>query len=241
MKYFILLIFILLNSCEVKVQPNKNIGKSVLFIGNSLTYWNQGLDFHLIKLFESLEMNYTKMSAKTNSGFRLKFHWEDSYTFQRINEMKWDHVVIQESGFGIYNSPLESKYYLAQFDSLFKSDYSSSLHVFQNYAYESEIDYWPYIDSVFISYKDELNLDIIPVGEAFQLSAKNYSYIKLIDDDRIHPSLAGTYLSTAVYFAFLFDVNPEESSYVPVGMFASEIADLNDVAWEIYRKHHTKH
>ncbi|HPX75489.1 MAG TPA: hypothetical protein PLW77_02780, partial [Bacteroidales bacterium] len=69
--------------------------KSVLFIGNSYTYSNEGVPTALKKIAESLgeEVN-TEMIAP--GGYRFSNHCTNQATLDLINSRNWDYVVLQE-------------------------------------------------------------------------------------------------------------------------------------------------
>jgi hypothetical protein len=51
--------------------------------------------------------------------------------------------------------------------------------------------------------KEFSNIEIIPVGRAFDLFSSKYPEINLLTDDAKHPSHNGTYLAACVFFASL--------------------------------------
>jgi hypothetical protein len=79
---------------------------------------------------------------------------------------------------------------------------------------------------------------VFPLGEAwlYALSREDSEYSFLHKPDLSHPSVAGSYLSGAVFYALAFDRSPAGSSYW-VNLPADMIAWLQNVAHTIWRKH----
>jgi hypothetical protein len=89
----------------------------------------------------------------------------------------------------------------------------------------------------------ELNVDVAPVGLAWERSIQQRPGLDLFDPDREHPSVYGTYLATAVVYATVFGANPTDIGYVPRGISAEDGRFLQRVAWETvqeYRKQQLK-
>jgi hypothetical protein len=56
----------------------------------------------------------------------------------------------------------------------------------------------------------------------------------MYDDNREHPSAAGTYLAVTVLYATIYGTSPEGLSYVPQkgGLTKKDVAFLQRIAWE---------
>lgn len=83
---FILLLAFITSSCGLKL-PSKRI----LFIGNSYTDLNGGLDTHLLGFAPNSES-----ARMTPGGYTLQDHWQAASTLDAIRSGKWDLVVLQE-------------------------------------------------------------------------------------------------------------------------------------------------
>src|SRR5437870_3915236 len=72
---------------------------SVLFIGNSYTFFN-----NLPRLVSALSMNEDRplrTESVTQGGYTLEHHWQDGKALAAIQQGGWDYVVLQEhSTFG---------------------------------------------------------------------------------------------------------------------------------------------
>ena len=69
----------------------------------------------------------------------------------------------------------------------------------------------------------------IPCGMAFERSSKDFPEIELIRSDNRHPTVAGTYLEAAVFFASLTGIAPTDCDFY--GRFDDLV-----VTWETGKK-----
>src|SRR5688572_27976627 len=81
----------------------------------------------------------------------------------------------------------------------------------------------------------ELKVDVAPAGLAWQRAMELRPSLNLYSPDREHPSIAGTYLTTAVLYATLFGKDPSSSQYQPNGIGDEEGVFLRRLAWETAR------
>jgi hypothetical protein len=72
-----------------------------------------------------------------------------------------------------------------------------------------------------------------PAGLAWKRAMEQRPSLNLYGPDREHPSMAGTYLTTAVLYATVFGKDPSSSTYQPSGISAEDGAFLRRLAWEI--------
>ena len=78
----------------------------------------------------------------------------------------------------------------------------------------------------------ELDVDVSPVGLAWQQASKQRPGMNFYGPDREHPSIYGTYLATCVLYATIYGRNPIGSAYVPSGITVGEAAFLQGIAWQ---------
>ena len=107
MKIIVLFIFLILQ-CDDTISDTDVIEESpkpkktnILFIGNSLTFFNLGVDSLLKRIIET-EINsdtaYHIIEDMAYGGWTLKRHWENPETKVKIKANDWDIIVLQESG-----------------------------------------------------------------------------------------------------------------------------------------------
>lgn len=109
LKLTVLVCFLLTSWSKKKETENIQIeeenvialGKeNILFIGNSHTYFNQGVSSHLEKFRVNDDLEFTPIIQEfAKGGYTLQDHLSDQGTLEKINERLWDVVVLQENTF----------------------------------------------------------------------------------------------------------------------------------------------
>ncbi|MFN5441221.1 MAG: DUF4886 domain-containing protein [Flavobacteriia bacterium] len=195
----------------------------ILFVGNSYTHYN-----NMPKLFEQMaESKGVKlevlMDAKSSHTFQM--HAKRAELYQNIKATKWDYVVLQ--GFSRElaqdKSVIDSASipYLKQLlDSIYANNSCTNVMLYQTWGYDNGykddslgLD-WSYqtmsdrIHQGYLYVSEQLNLSIVPVGKVWETVKENHPEIVLYQEDKQHPSLAGSYLSAACFYAALFKTEP---------------------------------
>jgi hypothetical protein len=78
----------------------------------------------------------------------------------------------------------------------------------------------------------ELNVDVAPVGLAWERASTLRPGLNLFAPDREHPSIYGTYLATAVVYTAVLKQNPSRLAYTPTGIAIEDARFLQNVAWD---------
>jgi len=215
--FILLLVFVL--QCGIYfAQPMR-----VLFVGNSYTHYN-----NMPKLFEQMADSKgvrleVLMDAK--SSHTLEMHSKRPELYANIRSKKWDYVVLQ--GFSRElaqdKSIIDSNsipYIKQLLDSIYTNNRCTNVLLYQTWGYDGgykddslNID-WTYqemsdrVHQGYLYVGEQLNLTIIPVGKVWETVKENYPQIQLYQPDKQHPSIAGSYLSAACFYAALFKTEP---------------------------------
>ena len=197
-----------------------SLAKRVLFIGNSLTFWNQGVDVMLAKLVPGIE---TKRVAV--GGATLETLWNNDEA--RLACADKDVVVLQED---LPETSRESFRRHAKLWCEHVRKYGAEPVFYAAWAY----DRLPTFDDDAICAEharaaEENNARIANVGAARTAGPEG---LDLFDDDREHPSLAGTYLAACVIAATIYGAEALQAPkvYRPKNLSAGAAAMLRDVA-----------
>ena len=222
----ILLAVALATAVDAQPTPTR-----VLFIGNSLTFWNDGLWTHL----ERMAGRATPAVAVTTGrsvfpGEFFKSLWERREPREAIRTRRYDVVVLQE------DLPETKVADFRDHARRFVAD------VRQSGARPVLLMAWAYPRLGWITMAQiaeahreaaaELKVDMAPAGLAWQRAMEQRPSLNLYGPDQEHPSIAGTYLTTAVLYATLFGKDPSSSAYRPNGISAGDGAFLVRVAQE---------
>jgi hypothetical protein len=185
---------------EVTVVRNDSI-KSILFVGNSLTYTNNlpGIFAQMAK--DSGVAVSVQMLAYPN--YALEDHWNDKQMQTIISTGMYHYVVVQQGP----SSQTEGREMLLDYGRKIKDlcvKYNTQLAFFMVWPARSNLNT---IDGVIKNYTDaatETNSLLCPVGLVWKnyfLATGDYSYYGI---DGFHPSVAGTESAAKIIFQSLF-------------------------------------
>ena len=87
------------------------------------------------------------------------------------------------------------------------------------------------ITNAYVAIGDEIGAAIVPVGTAWQNFIRRHSSPALHDQDKSHPTLAGSYLAACVFFAVLFDESPVGISSDIKRLTRADAGLLQQTAW----------
>ena len=198
-----------------------SVAKRVLFIGNSLTFWNQGVDVMVKKLVPGIETQRVAVGGAT-----LETLWKNGEAKLAACAGQ-DVVVLQE------DLPETSRASFRRHAKLWCDHvryYGAEPIFYAAWAY----DRLPAFDDDAICAEharaaEENNARIAPVGAARTAGPEG---LDLFDDDREHPSLAGTYLSACVIAATIYGAEALQAQkvYRPKNLSAGAASILRDIA-----------
>ena len=197
-----------------------SVAKRVLFIGNSLTFWNQGVDVMLAKLVPGVETQRVAVGGAT-----LETLWNNDEA--RLACAEQNVVVLQED---LPETTQASFRRHAKLWCEHVRQYGAEPIFYAAWAY----DRLPAFDDDAICAEharaaEENNARIAHVGAARTAGPEG---LDLFDDDREHPSLAGTYLAACVIAATIYGAEALQASkvYRPKNLSAGAASMLRAVA-----------
>src|SRR5215472_1809329 len=192
--------------------------RKVLFIGDSFTYTQGGIYTHFEKLAAAATPTLVVSADKAVAGGAyLKRLWEMQEPVRLINTGEFDVVVLQD------DIPETSLDYFRQYARMFVDDVRKNKArpvLFMAWAYQRLG--WISMEQIAEAHRNlakELNVDIAPVGLAWQQASKQRADLDMYAMDREHPSIYGMYLATCVVFATVYEKNPTGFNYLPFGIW----------------------
>lgn len=244
------LLALVLATAAVVAQAS-DVSKRVLFVGNSFSYFNNGIQNHYGNLIRAngdwiTGTHYTRL--KTISGGRLDEHGPGlKLLIERANKRKpYDGVVIQ----GYSNGPIDGKRSNRFFDGADQlANYLNSQKIkpyfFATWAYGGMPTMMPKLEAGYASLAKKHNGTLLPVGRAFEMAQKAYPEINLysadvkgVEDGKVvykpilkHPSMAGTYLAAATIYATIQKRSPEGNIYT-AGLPVDVATKLQTIAYQ---------
>ncbi len=180
----------------------------VLFIGNSFTFFNLGVD----QILHGLAPR-TTVGLEAVGGATLKDHLANTQTMDKVRQGDWTYVVIQEQ---------------SQVPVIAHGQYVSNLRklvaaVREGGAVPLLLMTWARPDDPRISTKSmnaavrsagkDVKAAVIPAGVAFGASLASHNGIVLTQHDG-HPTPEGTYLAGCVVYAAIFGTSPEGNTFL---------------------------
>jgi hypothetical protein len=203
----------------------------ILFVGNSLTFWNDGLWIHLERLAGRADPPVALSTGQSVfPGAFFKSLWDRPEPRAAIRTGRWDVVILQED---LPETRVEDfRAYAPRFVTEVRQAGGRPV-LLMAWAY-ARLG-WINLEEIARVHRQvgtELGVDVAPVGLAWDRVALRRPSLNLYAADREHPSLHGTYLATSVVYATTFGKDPSTLAYVPAGLRTDDAAFLRRVAWE---------
>jgi hypothetical protein len=174
----------------------------LLFIGNSLTAWND-----LPQIVGALAVADGQprplSRAVVRGGFSLEDHWNDGEARRAIADGPWDYVILQQGP----SSLLESRRLLVQYARQFAPLITAAGAKPALYMVWPSVERRQDFNGVSTSYRraaTEVDGVILPAGEAWREVLNTHRAVKLYSDDGLHPTAAGSYLAALVIYKGLY-------------------------------------
>ncbi len=195
-------------------EPEEDSVTDVLLIGNSHTYYNSGIGFHLSRfLEENRPTNQFNIIVQAIGGYSLSDHLQENATLDLIASREWNIVVLQENTSVAAIVPDEMYASVWGMINAVDDDRTQVL-LYMTWAYANEPAMLDVLRSAYNRAGADTDSRIIPVGEAFGLlSEENPLNVELYHTDDVHASLEGTFLASAMFLEVLFGENPATFEY----------------------------
>ena len=205
--------------------------RKILFIGNSLTYSNDGIYFHLEKLTASAVPPVTIQADKAVVGGQyFKTLWEQFPEPRRAIARGYDVVVLQEDL--PETNVADFRKYAPRFVAEIRTTGARPVLLM---AWGYRRLGWISTAEIAQAHRDvgkDLGVDVAPVGLAWERVTKERPDLGLFKGDFEHPNILGTYLATQVVYATVFRKSPVDLGYLPPGVTPAAGALLSRIAWE---------
>ena len=232
---------LLLASCRsVPQAPLSSAMKTphrILFVGNSFTYYNGGLETHVKQLASSARPEETFSADRaTQGGATLKILNEKPSVHEKIRADGYDVVILQED-----IPELKEHSVLPFFENARKFNEEIRGAGGRTVLFMA----WPYQRLNWVTQAEiaqahreigrEMGAQVAPVGLAFQRSLNVRPELAMLGRDKEHETIHGTYLAANVIYATLFGASPVGLEYRPAGVSAKDAVFLQRIAWETVR------
>ena len=178
----------------------------VLFIGNSLTYFND-LPGLFTELAAAAGESRPFVRAVTAPGVSLEDQWNAGDARKAIEVGGWDYVVLQQGPSASPEGTLLLRTYSRRFAEIIRAGGARPVlyMVWPSVARRQDFD------GVALSYRDaarDVHGVLCPAGEAWRAAWKRDPKLELYSPDGLHPTPAGSYLAALTFFAVLYGRSP---------------------------------
>ena len=201
---------------------------SVLFIGNSYTYYN---DMPAIfRAFAEADGHSVTVTSITKGSYKLEQFADPADEYgAKVEEAlsgdtKYDYVILQEqsvrpttvsvSGFYKAVRNLTARIREAGAEPILYATWGrkTGSSTLDTYKMTNESMTWK-LAAAYQAIGDELSVPVVHVGLAFYDVYTHQTDIELYNEDKSHPSAAGSYLAAASLYAHILDTDPTASAY----------------------------
>jgi len=195
-------LWLLFQVAAARGQSAKEI--RVLFIGNSLTYFND-LPAQLQALVAE---GYpggpaVRYESVTPGGCTLRKHWTDRTAAARIAQGGWDYVVLQEQSQVPFSDRAQMYHYARLFDRAIKKVGAKTV-LYMTFPWKNKFVAGDKMPEIYSALGKELGAIVVPVDVAWHEAASLDPEFALYRSDGVHPSPAGTYLAACCFAQTLF-------------------------------------
>ncbi len=178
---------------------------NILFIGNSYTYENDGVDQHLNALLNSSsdgKVIYRYVASAAEGKYHLMTHWYDDETRDLFSSRRWDKVVMQEYNSGPLKTTEEFNIFAKCWERLIKkTNEDTEIYLFSTWKYSKSKGMEDRLYSAYDELSSSINAEVVPVGHLWKsLEGK----INLYDEDGAHPNRKGTFLTACLFYEQMF-------------------------------------
>lgn len=219
------------------VARAKTKNPRILFVGNSLTFTNDlpqmvkqlckknGINAHVESVVKGAHTltRYVHPSSQYSTDKEL-----NRQLMSLLKKKKWDYVVLQDQRHAALTDVADMREAVSVLEPLIKKagaqmvlyetwaplsghfDYNGARPIAANAD-----EYQSKVASTYYSLAAKYNSALSPAGIAFARARQIYPDISLYHSDKLHPSVAGTYLSACTMYATLFGRSPEGTSWYP--------------------------
>ena len=235
---------------KVETSPPSPVREMrVLFVGNSLTYYNE-MPWLAAQVAQSLGVKPPLRAHFSGAGgMTLRQQWERGRAVTAIREGKYDYVVLQPQSSEIVRTTAETFRYARLLAKEIQQSGAKPM-VFLTWAPRTGSFTQREYNEKYQKLGAELGAVVVPVGIAWQ--ALLNQKIELFDGSGVHPNLAGSYLTACTFVAAIygrsvrgaahtFDVHfdiPESSrkSLETERLSADTAKKIQDEAWRVVGK-----
>jgi hypothetical protein len=190
--------------------PVTREGRPILFIGNSLTYFND-LPLIVEALADSVAgLTPAQRLAPAMAAFpnyALEDHWADGTAVRALEKQKWNVVVLQQGSSALEESRVNLREWTKKFDEKIRAAGARTAMYAVWPLATRQFDFDRVNESYTLAATD-VNGMLFPVGEAWRAAWRRDPNLAFYGPDGLHPTVRGSYIGALVISAMLLDRSP---------------------------------
>jgi len=209
----------------------------VLIMGNSLSFYNNGLHTFLREMSRERAAKDERFVYRiiTTSGGSLQ---DCTFSFEPAlaRQYKWDAVIFQGNSTEPINEKRKDDFrkYALELVKVAK-DKNLPAVFFANWGNPTKAGATEALQEEYVKLANETDTMVSPIGLAFAKAMAAKPELKLIRPDNVHPTVEGSYLTAATLYATLSSKSPEGLKY-DADLGPEMAAFLQKIAWETCRE-----
>jgi hypothetical protein len=181
---------------------------NLLFIGNSHTYLN-----YMPQMLAALANSETGgfevvVEQYTGEGASLEWHWNNPPSREAIVKKKWDYVVLQDRSGGPLEEPDLFTRHARLLDAEIRKQGAKTV-LYMTWANRQLPHTQPTLTAAYTNLAKEISAILAPVGKVWEAVHRVAPDFDLYHRDGRHANPAGSYAAACVFYAVLFNANPE--------------------------------
>jgi hypothetical protein len=193
-------------------QPRADGAKRILFVGNSLTYFNQLPDM-VRALVDSAGAPPPVVEQAAYPNYALADHWGDGRTHEAVRSACWEYVVLQQGPSSQGDSRVELLGAVRLFAPLIREQGGVPALFSAWPADARRADFARAVESYALAAEAAEGV-MLPVASAWLEAWERDPDLQLYAD-ALHPNMQGSYLAALVIVGRLYDVDPRT---LPAGL-----------------------
>ena len=180
-------------------------GMKVLFIGNSLTEFNNLPQ--MVQIVGEAAGYEIAVRSVTKGSYSLEEHWSEGAAVEAIRAADWDVVVLQQGPSSLALNKLLLRDWSEEFNTVIREQ-GARPALYMVWPEATRPATFDAVSAAYSNAAEAVEGMLFPVGEAWRAAWNRDPNLDLYWNDGFHPSELGSALGALVIFQQLFDESP---------------------------------
>jgi hypothetical protein len=192
-------------ACRLESQDPPSPAR-VLFIGNSLTYFND-LPTLMTRLADQVGDSALETAMVARPDYSLSDHWNEGTALAELRAKRWDYVVMQQGPSSLPENAELLRVWAERFDPVVRKAGAQPVlyMVWPSLSRASDLER---VRESYRAAAAEVNGIFAPAGDALGLARAADPLAPVYGPDGFHPSLEGSYVAAVVLLARVRGIEP---------------------------------